>query len=177
MSLGIKLVQALQKEAAMKRPFPMNVEAHDTVKSGRKDRAVSAQMRLCDNDRLSHLAEKVLVHAEGPPRDSETLARRFAEKTTYLSESLQFVECAANGAAVVRSTPETMRAPRTPYFEAKVSGGEITLRRYKPNAERPGREAVPFCVTDETLVRLIDDAASVLTGTAPSGKTANKSGE
>ena len=164
MSLGIKLVQAVQKEAAMKRPFPMNAEAHETIKNGRKSRAVSAQVRVCDHDRLSHLAEKVIVHAEGPPRDPQTLARRFAEKTTYLSEALQFVECDAKGAAIVRSTPETMRAPRSEYFEAKVGANEITLQRFQANAKKPGREIVPFCVTDETLSRLADDAAEVLSG-------------
>lgn len=162
MSLGIKLVQALQKEAAMKRPFPMNAEAHETMKSGRKERAISAQVRLCDNDKFSHLAEKVVVHAEGAKRDPKTVARRFAEKTTYLSEALQFVECDARGAAIVRSTPETMRAPRSEYFEAKVSPNEITLHRYQPNQKQPGRKTVPFCVTDEILTRLADDAAQVL---------------
>ncbi len=164
MSLGIKLVQAVQKEAAMKRPFPINAEAQETIKSGRKERRVSAQVRVCDHDRLSHLAEKVVVHAEGAKRDPETVARRFAEKATYLSEALQFVECDAKGAAIVRSTPETMRAPRSEYFEAKVSGSEITLRRFQPHAKQSGCEAVPFCVTDETLTRLADDAAEVLTG-------------
>src|SRR5687768_6731698 len=99
MSLGIKLVQAVQKEAAMKRPFPINAEAQESVKAGRKTRAISAQVRLCDEDRLSHLAEKVVIHAEGPGRDPENLARRFAEKTTYLSEALQFVECDAGCSA------------------------------------------------------------------------------
>ena len=162
MSLGIKLVQAVQKEGAMKRPFPLEAEAHETIKSGRKNRTISAQVRLCDEDRLSHLAEKVVVHAEGTGRDPETLARRFAEKTTYLSEALQFVECDERGAAIVRSTPQTMRAKGAAYFEAKVGKNEIALRRYQPNANKPGREAVPFCVTDETLSRLADDAAQML---------------
>ena len=162
MSLGIKLVQAVQKEAAMKRPFPINAEAHETVQIGRKNRAVTAQVRLSDEDRLSHLAEKVVVHAEGPGRDPETLARRFAEKTTYLSEALQFVECDAQGSAIVRSTPQTMRAKGAAYFEAKVGKNEIALRRYQPHANRPGCEAIPFCITDETLSRLADDAAHIL---------------
>lgn len=164
MSLGIKLVQAVQKEAAMKRPFPINAEAQESVKAGKKTRAISAQVRLCDEDRLSHLAEKVVIHAEGPARDPETTARRFAEKTTYLSEALQFVECDAQGAAIVRSTPQTMRAKGAAYYEAKVGKNEIALRRYQPHQNRPGRQEIPFCVTDETLSRLADDAAQVLSG-------------
>ena len=69
MSLGIKLVQAVQKEAAMKRPFPLVAEAAEDMKSGRKTRVVSAQVRVSDHDRFSHLAEKVIVHAEGAGRD------------------------------------------------------------------------------------------------------------
>lgn len=166
MSLGVKIVQALQKEAAMKRPFPMNAEANETIKSGRKERTVSAQVRLNDHDRYSHLAEKVVIHSEGPKRDPETLARRFAAKTTYLSEALQFVECDAKGTAIVRSTPETMRGKGEAYYEAKVGSNEIALRRYQPHGSRPGREAVPFTLTDETLSRLADDAAQVLGGKA-----------
>jgi hypothetical protein len=164
MSLGVKLVQAVQKEAAMKRPFPIQAEAHASIKSGRKNRTVSAQVRLCDEDRLSHLAEKVVVHVEGPGRDPETSARRFSEKTTYLSEALQFVECDAQGSAIVRSTPQTMRAKGADYFEAKVGKNEITLCRYQAHSGKPGRAAIPFCVTDETLSRLADDASQVLVG-------------
>jgi hypothetical protein len=64
----------------------------------------------------------------------------------------------------VRSTPQTMRGAREEYFEAKVGAHEISLKRYKPNANKPGRDEVPFCVTDETLERLTNDAAGVLTG-------------
>ena len=163
MSLGIKLVQALQKQAAMKRPFPMHAEASDALRAhGRKGRKVTAAVTLSDNDRLSHLVEVAKVRLEGAAQNPETVARRFAERATYLSEALRFVECAGDGAAILRSTPETMRARREPYFEARVGEGEIALRRYQAHPDRPGRAALPFCVTDEVLTRLVDDAAAAL---------------
>src|SRR5688500_2380004 len=94
MSLGTKLVQAVQKEAAMKRPFPIIAEAGDTLRAGgRKGREVTAAVKLADNDRFSHMAEKVTVHVEGGAREAEDVARRFCERATYLSESLKLVEC------------------------------------------------------------------------------------
>jgi len=163
MSLGIKLVQALQKQAAMKRPFPLNAEARDTLRgNGRKGRQVTAAVTLADHDRLSHLVEEATVRVEGAAQSSETVARRFTERATYLSEALQFVECAGDGAAIVRSTPATMHAKRAPYFEARVGDNEIALRRYQAHPTRPGRAAIPFCVTDEVLSRLVDDAAAAL---------------
>lgn len=166
MSLGIKLVQALQKQAAMKRPFPMHAEASDTLRAqGRKGRKVTAAVTLSDNDRLSHLVEVATVRLEGAAQKTsspETVARRFAERATYLSEALQFVECAGDGAAIVRSTPETMHAKRAPYFEARVDENEVALRRYQAHPTRPGRVPVAFCVTDEVLTRLVDDAAAAL---------------
>jgi hypothetical protein len=163
MSLGKKLTQAVQKEAAMKTPFPIIAEASDTLRgNGRKSRGVTAAVKLADNDRFSHMAEEVVVRVENGTRDAKSVAQRFSERATYLCEALKFVECAGDGAAIVRSTPETMAAKRAPYFEARVKSDEITLRRYQPHLDKPGRAPTPFCVTDDVLTRLVDDAASAL---------------
>jgi hypothetical protein len=161
-SLGTKLVQAVQKEAAMQRPLPMRAIAQESAGAGR----VTASVDLADNDRFSHMADEVEVkvsrsNAKGPsPRQ---IAERLAERASYLTESLQFVEHTGNGAAILRSTPQTMRGSRAEYYEAQVQSDAVTLRRFKPNTDRPGRLAVPFCVTDDVLGRLVDDAAGVLT--------------
>ena len=166
MSLGIKLVQAVQKEVAMKRPLPLQA-ACEQVLTGSGE--VSAKATLCDNDRFSHLAEEVTVSISGakPSRGSKALkpqarGERFAERATYLTESLQFVECDATGAATLRSSPSTMAAKRAAYFEAKVGNDSVSLKRFAPRENRPGRDAVPFCVTEDVLARLVDDAAAVL---------------
>jgi hypothetical protein len=172
MSLGTELVRAVQKEAAMQRPLPMHAVAESTSLAGQD---VEAKVILTDNDRFSHMAKELKVRAsEGKTTTPSTpqvaakaaqkKAEQFCKRATYLTEALQYVENDANGKAIVRSTPQTMRAPRAEYFEAKVGAHEISLKRYKANASKPGRDEVPFCVTDETLERLTNDAAGVLTG-------------
>ena len=165
MSLGIKLVQAVQKETAMKRPLPLCATADDSS-GGKRGTAVTASVTLTDNDRFSHMAEEVTVKVTGNPqstvRNPQFKAERFAERATYLTESLQFVETDGGGSAILRSSPETMRGPRTAYYEARVDESAISLKRYQPHEDKPGRAATPFCVTDEVLARLVDDAAAVL---------------
>ncbi len=161
MSIGTKLVQAAQKETAMKRPFPLAVEATEILPKGGEIRATA---KIADNDRFSHLAQEVKVAVTGVKTraGAENKARRFAEKATYLTERLQFVETEVGGTAIVRSTPATMVGKGAPYFEAAVGDEEITVRRFQ--AAPKGREQTPFCVSDETLSRLVEDAAGVLAG-------------
>jgi hypothetical protein len=168
-SLGTKLVQAVQKEAAMQRPLPLSAVVHDELP---KCERLDATVILIDNDRLSHLAQQITVSVQQNPSQStlkaakpvsvQQKAERFAARATYLTEALQFVESDAQGAAILRSTPQTMRARRAEYFEAHLTDSSLTLQRYKPHDDKPGREAVPFCVTDDVLSRLADDAVQTL---------------
>ena len=184
MSLGIKLMQAVQKEAAMRRPFPLQAQATETALRGME---VHASAQVADHDRFSHMASELIVKVERavsipshPPAahshsvarapDPAARAQKFTERATYLTERLQLVETDAGGTAIVRSTPETMAGPRAPYYEAKVREDSIELKRYKPNTGEPGRHAIPFCLTDETLTRVVDDAAAALGVGRPTGK-------
>ncbi|MBV9864835.1 MAG: hypothetical protein JO316_05765 [Abitibacteriaceae bacterium] len=172
-SLGTKLVQAVQKEAAMQRPLPLQATAEVSVSgSGRHESLVTASVTLTDHDRFSHLVEGVQVEItptkpatsrSGSKLDTQDKAQCFAQRATYLTEALQFVEKDAGGSAILRSSPQTMRAPRAEYFEAQVSDTSIALKRYQPRAAKPGRAPVTFCLTDEVLARLADDAAAALT--------------
>jgi hypothetical protein len=162
MSLGIKIVQAVQKEAAMQRPLPLQATAEHKLRGAGR---ATASVTLTDNDRFSHMANDVTVAITGHPakhRSPQVVAESFTARATYLTEALRFVECDATGAALVRSTPETMRAPRTAYFEAKIGPATLSLQRFQPRPDTPGRDAIPFCVTDEVLARLVEDAAAVL---------------
>jgi len=176
MSLGTKLMQAVQKEAAMRRPFPLQAHATEAALKGVE---VHASTQVADHDRFSHMANELVVtveravssHSHPPASHSHSVARapdpaaralKFTERATYLTERLKLVETDAGGTAIVRSTPETMAGPRAPYYEAKVRDDSIELKRYKPNIGQPGRHAIPFCLTDETLSRVVDDAANAL---------------
>lgn len=163
MSIGTKLVQAVQKETAMQRPLPLKATASEGN--------VTASVTLTDNDRLSHLASEVSIKTSvgGTRRKSASTSataqrksEAFAAQATYLTEPLRFVETDAGGTAVLRSNPEAMSAPRAPYFEAQVTDTALSLKRYQPHRDKPGREQIPFCVTDEVLARLADDAAATL---------------
>jgi hypothetical protein len=165
-SLGQQLVQEVQKQAAMKRPLPMKAEAASTLPSGA---SVEAKVVLNDNDRFSHIAEKLRVKASGSKaKNPQAVAEKFCDRVTYLPERLQFVESDAKGNAIARSSPLTMRDKGSEYFEAKIGGDEISLQRFKPGTPKTARKNVPFHVTDETLERLVDDAAGVLA--SPAGR-------
>lgn len=147
----------------MKRPLPLSAEAASTLPSGA---SVEAKVVLNDNDRFSHIAEKLQVKATGngnrKTANAQRVAEKFCQRITYLPERLQFVENDAKGNAIVRPSPQTMRGKGSEYFEAKIGSEEISLSRFKPNTQKPGRASTPFHITDETLERLTDDAAAVL---------------
>lgn len=169
MSLGTKLVQSAQKEAALQRPFPLQAQASLPLRDGG---TLSAQAQIADNDRLSKLAQCVVVarggaapgHSKGQA-NARRRAEKFAARATYLAEQLAFVECDANGAAIARSTPATMAGRGAPYFEARVTEDEITLQRFQAIGGG-ARQSVPFCLTDDLLARVVEDAAATL---APKG--------
>lgn len=167
-SIGAKLVQAVQKEAAMQRPLPLEASAQDG--------AVNASMKLSDHDRLGHLAQEIKIKVDqAGSASTRTKAEAFAARATYLTERLGHVETDAGGSEILRSTPQTMRGPRSEYFEAKVSDSEVSLQRFKPRESGGGREEVPFHATDDTLARITDDAASVLTTQFQRSSRASKS--
>ena len=161
MLLGKKLVQSAHKEAAMKRPFPLQAQAAQSLAKGGE---ITATAEIADTDRFSKMTSEVKVKVAGakPGKTEATAtqkAERFAERATYLSESLRHVETDLGGTAIVRSTPETMSERGAPYYEAAVREDEITLRRYSGGKRR---EQIPFCVTDDVLGRVVEDAAAVL---------------
>lgn len=165
MSVRVKLIQAAQKEAALQRPVPYQAHASESLPRGGE---VQASVRVADYDRFTKMVEEVKVEVargHSPPGRSSTVeekAARFAGSVSYLTEALKHVETDVGGTAVVRSTPETMAGKGSPYFEAKVSDTELTLRRYEPGQGTGKRQAIPFCVTDDQLGRLAEDAAAAL---------------
>ncbi len=163
MSLGKRLVQSAQKEAALGRPLPLEANASETLPSGA---SVKARATFADTDKYTKLTGEIRVSLEGKSgargATPQERAERFAESATYLSESLRYVETDAGGTATVRSTPETMSGRRSPYFEAKVTESEVTLQRFAPSERGPGRASVPFPLSDDILARVVEDAANVL---------------
>jgi hypothetical protein len=161
MSLGVKIAQAAQKESVLQRPFPQNAEAVVALPKGGE---VHATAKIVDTDKFSKLASTISVSTDKKSGGNvEAKAEKFAERTTYLTEKLQFIEKDVGGTAIVRSSPETMAGRGAAYYEAQVRENEITLERYQAK-KGGGREKIPFCLTDDILVRVVDDAANVLIG-------------
>lgn len=163
MSLGKRLVQSAQKEAALKRPLPLQASAEETLTSGA---TITARATFADTDKYTKMTGEITVSSDAPSNGRtsgvQERAERFASSATYLSEALTYVETDAGGTATVRSTPETMTGRRSPYFEARVSQSQVSLRRFQPNETGPGRSEVPFPLADDSLARVVEDAANTL---------------
>lgn len=161
-SLGAKLLQAIQKETLMQSPLPLAVEASESTARGPGQVLVSAQ--IVDGDRFSHVLGHFEARAEGQAvskRDAKVVARRIAERVRYLPEALEVVESQPDDSVLLRSSPPTMRGPGSDYFEAVARSDGFELRRYTPSAGG-GREEKAFCVPDDILARLADDAAVIM---------------
>ncbi len=167
-TLGSKLLQAIHKETLMQSPLPLQVEAAQS--SGCGQVLVSAE--VVDGDRFSHVLGHFAAHIEpsstkpsslkpGSKLDAGSVARRLCERVGYLPEALEVVEAQPDESVLVRSSPPTMRGPGTDYFEAVVAGEGFELRRYTPR-EEGGRDEKAFCLPDDILSRLADDAAAIL---------------
>jgi hypothetical protein len=163
MSLGKKLVQSARKEAALGRPLPLEASASETLGSGA---TIHARATLADADKYTKMTAEVVVSREGGTSTSASTAQeraeRFAQSATYLPEQLRFVETDVAGTAIARSTPETMSGRRGAYFEAQVKDDEVRLGRFQPDPRGPGRQCVPFPMSDELLTRVVEDAANAL---------------
>ena len=163
MSLGKRLVQSAQKEAALGRPLPLEASASETLGSGA---TIQARATLADADKYTKMTSEIRVSLDGenPKRgaSAQERAQQFAGSATYLSESLAFVETDEGGTATVRSTPATMNGPRSAYFEARVKNDEVQLQRFQPSERGPGRQSVPFPMSDDILARVVEDAANAL---------------
>lgn len=165
MSLGKKLVQSAQKEAALGRPLPLEASASETAGGT----TVHARARFADADKYTKMTGEIVVSIEGNTPGAmakgsaaQERVERFAERVTYLPERLSLVETDPGGTAIARSTPGTMSGRRSAYFEAQVKDDEVKLQRFQPGENGPGRESVPFPLSDELLSRVVEDAADAL---------------
>lgn len=99
--------------------------------------------------------------------DSTSVARRICERVTYLMEPLEILEMDAEvDQALARSTKLTPTDRGNGYFEVQVTGDSVEFRRYVAQKGHP-REESDFCVTHETLDRLLNDVVDSLAPRQP----------
>lgn len=161
-TLGTKLLQAIHKETLMQSPLPMQVEASEALARGPGQVLVRAE--VVDGDRFSHVLGHFEARVNGSAsakRSADAVARKLAERVVYLPEALQVVEAQPDDSVLLRSSPPTMRGPGSDYFEAVASESGFELKRFTP-LPGGGREQKAFCLPDDILSRLSDDAAAIL---------------
>ncbi len=92
--------------------------------------------------------------------DLQARAQTIAGRTTGLLERLQLIETDPQvGSALLRSDNPSKRGDTLHYYELLLNqDGGCSLKRYQASQE-PGvrRQAVPFALTHESLVKLVDD--------------------
>ena len=101
--------------------------------------------------------------ADADVADLERIAKRLAERLTYLMEPISPIEIDAQACVVqLRSQPPQQDDDGRSYYELLVRrGGELALTRYRKENGGP-RQQVPATVTREVLARLVGDFCAVL---------------
>lgn len=91
-----------------------------------------------------------------------TWGERIARRSSGLLEPLTVVEVdAAQSRALVRSGPPTTCGDKVSYYELVLDGTSSALvRRYEGSHVAAKRTQVPFVLTNEVLVKLVDDVTA-----------------
>lgn len=98
-------------------------------------------------------------------------AEQLCSRITYLLENIGPLEVDADSTQIlIRSTPPDQQQDATTFYEIILqshSNGQFSLRRYRSEKGRAGRDQVDIQCTHEVLHRLVDD----LVVTRPSAGT------
>ncbi len=93
-------------------------------------------------------------------------ANGLSQRVSYLLEKIGPLEFdPANGQVLIRSTPPNQLSAGTQYYEIMLSSsgnGSFSLRRFQSTAGQPGRSPVDIQVTNEVLLKLVDDLIATI---------------
>jgi len=108
------------------------------------------------------LKELTLEHAAPIQEGLKAWAERIALRATGLMEPLRLVEADQPvGKAILRSQSPTVRDGKTFYYELaleRTKRTKATLHRYAGDRQNgEAREAVPFALTHDAIVKLVTD--------------------
>ena len=111
-----------------------------------------------------HVPKLIGVEFEALKQWADALSKR----VTYLLEHIGPLEFSPDdGTVLMRSAPPDRGEQETTYYEILLQshpGGNFTLRRYRSERGRPGRQPVDIELTYTALKRLIDDLITTIPG-------------
>lgn len=92
----------------------------------------------------------------------------FCRRVTYLLENMGPLELDPNaGQVLIRSTPPDKQAAGVQFYEVILqshANGNFSLRRFRTDKGRPGRQPVDIVATHEVLKKLVNDLVDSIPG-------------
>lgn len=139
-------------EARSGRPTQTPIIVDDPHNRG----TVTVDVEVCDT--LGCRVRQIQIVRREPLTDLAAAARRYADRVTGLLESLTLHEIdAARQMALLRSDVPAAKGEDVSYYEMTVTPTELKLRRWKGNRNVSGRSQIAFALTNEALVKLLED--------------------
>lgn len=93
-------------------------------------------------------------------------AQALCGKVTYLLENIGPLEFSPDsGEVLIRSTPPDQQSAATQFYEVILqshSQGNFSLKRYRSEKGKPGRDHVDIQVTHEVLRKLVNDLVDTI---------------
>jgi hypothetical protein len=113
-----------------------------------------------DSDRLGLLLRRVCIYRGKLESTASTIKQRalvVIDRLTYLDNSLRLIEFdEVSNVAQIRSRPDKTDRTSPKFFEI-ILGHEPAILLYR----RSGNDTIPFYVSTECFVRLIDDLVDI----------------
>ena len=133
---------------------------------------VSVDVDLTNVDRMSCALREVRVNVPALVDADLDLLRQWAEalcrRVTYLLENIGPLELDEDaGRVLIRSTPPDKQADATTFYEIMLrshADGNFSLRRYRSEQGRSGRDQVDIQTTHEVLGKLVVDLVETIPG-------------
>jgi hypothetical protein len=158
-----------QVETAVKQLIGLAGPQSRTVTVG-SPADVEVSLELVAVDTLgSALREIRLTAAALQTADVDTLktwAEALGRRITYLLENIGPIEVDRDaGHVLIRSTPPEKTAGQTRFYEILLQShaqGNFSLRRYRTEKNKPGREQVDMHATHEVLSKLVGDLVDTM---------------
>lgn len=175
MELGQKLAKKLHFLHEMEEDANLSLKSADTRYPGYAAEETAgdtlAKVSVQAIDKFSfailqiELAQQNFSFAGSIPALVQKQAQSIEARIQYLQESLRCIELDRKAhIAQLRSAAPVRNGKARQYFEILLEEGKrLTIRRWEKHDGVAEREAVPFLLTEDLFVRLVNDLAGIWT--------------